>query len=278
MYHLKKFNVTSGKYRKLFSSVAKVIDVSTDDKTNITRVYLQRPPVNSLNSHLLTEISYIMDDLEKTKCKGLVLTSNIVNIFSAGLDLTEFYKTDIQKLSNFWTTLQNTWLKLYTATFPTVALINGHSPAAGCLLALSCDYRIMLSPHYTIGFNEAKIGIPAPFWFIEVMQSIIGSRKTELSVLTGQMYKTDEALAIGLIDETAINLTEAESKVNSFFKNIIAFPGKSRSLMKKDCRDHIVQKFLLKKDEERELVIEFIMNPKTQKNIELYFKALQNKV
>lgn len=132
------------------------------------------------------------------------------------------------------------------------------------------------------------------------MQSIIGSRKTELSVLTGQMYKTDEALAIGLIDETAINLTEAESKVNSFFKNIIAFPGnifskylhsliislfqkqiisgKSRSLMKKDCRDHIVQKFLLKKDEERELVIEFIMNPKTQKNIELYFKALQNKV
>jgi 3,2-trans-enoyl-CoA isomerase len=39
-----------------------------------------------------------------------------------------------------------------------------HSPAGGCMLAMSCDYRVMLGPNFTIGLNEAKIGIPAPFW------------------------------------------------------------------------------------------------------------------
>lgn len=41
----------------------------------------------------------------------------------------------------------------------------GSSPAGGCLMALSCDYRIMAdNPKYKIGLNETRLGIVAPFW------------------------------------------------------------------------------------------------------------------
>lgn len=45
-------------------------------------------------------------------------------VFSAGLDITEFYKPNPDRLTKFWTTLQDTWLALYTTPFPTAAVIN----------------------------------------------------------------------------------------------------------------------------------------------------------
>lgn len=42
--------------------------------------------------------------------------------------------------------------------------LQGHSPAGGCLLALSCEYRVMVGPKYTIGLNESRVGIVAPKW------------------------------------------------------------------------------------------------------------------
>lgn len=45
------------------------------------------------------------------------------------------------------------------------SLCQGSSPAGGCLVALSCDYRIMVeNPKFSIGLNEAQLGIVAPFW------------------------------------------------------------------------------------------------------------------
>ena len=36
-------------------------------------------------------------------------------------------------------------------------LPQGHSPAGGCLMALSCDYRVMAQGKFTIGLNEVQL-------------------------------------------------------------------------------------------------------------------------
>jgi len=45
-------------------------------------------------------------------------------VFCAGLDIKELYKPNPDRLTKFWTTLQDTWLSLYTTSFPTVSVIN----------------------------------------------------------------------------------------------------------------------------------------------------------
>lgn len=41
----------------------------------------------------------------------------------------------------------------------------GACPAGGCLLSLTCDYRVLAdNPKYLMGLNETLLGIVAPFW------------------------------------------------------------------------------------------------------------------
>jgi 3,2-trans-enoyl-CoA isomerase len=73
------------------------------------------------------------------------------------------YKPNEERFHKFWYLFQDVWIKLYGSSFPTAAAIIGHSPAGGCLLAISCEYRVML-PNFIIGLNETKVGIIVPTW------------------------------------------------------------------------------------------------------------------
>ena len=53
--------------------------------------------------------------------------------------------------------MQELWLKLYGSSKVYIAAINGHAIGAGCLLPMSCDYRLMANGPYKIGANETLL-------------------------------------------------------------------------------------------------------------------------
>lgn len=57
------------------SATNNLINLSVDDKNGIATLTLNRPPVNSLNHALLKDIASALDDVEKNRSKGLILTS-----------------------------------------------------------------------------------------------------------------------------------------------------------------------------------------------------------
>lgn len=59
-------------------SSAELTKLEVNDKTGIAVLTLNRPPVNSLNLELLTDIRNSIKDAESNKCKGLILTSVII--------------------------------------------------------------------------------------------------------------------------------------------------------------------------------------------------------
>jgi len=53
-----------------------------------------------------------------------------------------------------------------------------------------------MCPNFTIGLNETKLGIVAPFWFQASMRNAISLRETEKALINGTMFTTDEAFKV----------------------------------------------------------------------------------
>lgn len=186
------------------------------------------------------------------------------------------YKPNQERLKDFWTTLQDVFLKLYGSPFPTAAAINGHSPAGGCLLSLCCEYRVML-PNYTIGLNETKLGIVAPKWFQAAMRNVLPTRTAELALTLGQMFKTEEALKIGLIDEIAADKAEAILKCEQFLAQFSKIPAEARAITKQGFRSKDIQELEDNREQDVQLFIFAVNQKKVQKGLELYMESLKNK-
>jgi len=264
--------------RNYASGSGQFILTSFDQSNGYAEVKMNRGPVNSQNLEFLQEMSATIKELENTKgCKGMILTSNLPTIFSAGLDIMEMYKPKQERMANFWSSLQQLWMDLYGTKLITIAAINGHAPAGGCLLSLSCDYRIMVAGKYTIGLNETQLGIVAPLWFQGVMQNTIGTRLTELSLNLGKLYSVEEALKINLIDDVAANQDELMQKAKNEMVKWMKIPGIARQLTKSNLRKKHIDALLQYREQDIATFVGFASAEKTQQSLGMYLEALKKK-
>lgn len=63
-------------------------------------------------------------DVQRNNSRGVILTSSLPAVFSAGLDIMEMYNRNETQLTEYWQTLQDTWLTLYSLEIPVAAAIN----------------------------------------------------------------------------------------------------------------------------------------------------------
>ncbi|XP_013782319.1 enoyl-CoA delta isomerase 1, mitochondrial-like [Limulus polyphemus] len=251
-------------------------DLSVQREEQIAILKLQRTPVNSLNLEYLQNLYNTIDELEKDKsCRGLIIASGIPKIFSAGLDIMEMFQPTEVRLRKFWGALQDFWLKLYMSPLVTVAAISGHSPAGGCIIALSCDYRIMTEGPFTIGLNETNLGIVAPLWFKNIYVNTFGQRQAELSLQLGKQFTVEEALRLGLVDEISPNVEDTIQKAQNILKIWLQVPGTARYRTKIMIREETAEKLIATKQKEINEVVQFIMQDSTQKNLAAYLESLK---
>lgn len=261
---------------RAMSSKGPLVDTAVDNE-GIATVTMQRLPVNSLNLELLQAMDKALDEVAEKKCKGMILTSASPTVFSAGLDIMEMYKPDMKRVEEFWTTLQEVWIKLFGSSFITAAAINGHAPAGGCLLAMTCEYRVMMSGKYTIGLNETALGIVAPNWFMQTMTNTIPQRQAELALTTARMFSVEEALKVGLIDETASDKADAVAKCKQFIKKFDRIPALARFLTKQKIRDGPLTWMSDNRKQDTQEFLMFVGHPKVQQSLEKYIQALKQK-
>ncbi|MCJ8739679.1 hypothetical protein PDJAM_G00049940 [Pangasius djambal] len=260
------------------SSSSSKIKVDLDSSTGIAVVKFQNPPVNSMSLDFLTELLIGLEKLELDKsCRGVILTSAQPKIFSAGLDILEMYGKSPEHYAEFWKSVQNIWLKIYGYRKMTIAAINGSSPAGGCLMSLSCDYRIMAdNPRYRIGLNETQLGIVAPFWFKETMVNTVGHRTAELSLQFGLMYSPSDALKIGLVDQL-VPEEDVLSTATETMTKWMAIPDHAREITKSLLRKPTVDRLLASRDTDSKNFVNFISRDSIQKSLGLYLTMLKQR-
>lgn len=247
------------------------------DNMGIATVKLARAPVNSLNLELLQELGSTVRELEVSGAKALILTSAQPTVFCSGLDIMEMYKPDPERLSKFWSTFQETWRSLYGSRLPTVAAITGHSPAGGCVLAMSCDYRVMQSPAFKIGMNETALGTGVPYWIKELMVRTVGHRQAELAFQLSILFDPQSALQIGLVDEVAESREKVMEAATNIALKFAAIPSEARHATKMLMRKPFIDDLASRKEADIEFTIDTFMDPTLQKNMGLYLEAMRKK-
>lgn len=263
--------------RRSYATGLKLIETTRDNDTGIEIISMARKPVNGLNTQLLDELKTSLLEAQNSRSKGIVLTSSLPTIFSAGLDIMEMCTTDKEKLTRFWSTLQDTWLTLYSLPIPIASVINGSSPAGGCLLAMSTEYRVMVEGKHTIGLNETQLGIVAPKWFRDVYIDMIGYRQAELALLKGSLFKPEKALQLGLVDELAKDKTDAIEKCKNYILSYKNIPGIGRTATKLDMRENLIQWMKKNKEADINRFVTFTQLPKVQAGLKHYVELLKQK-
>jgi enoyl-CoA hydratase len=170
--------------------------IAVDHHDGVAVVRLEHGKVNVLDLDLLRALSTTLAGLHEAD--AIVLTG-AGRAFSAGVDLKRLLDGGPDEMEEFLNALDEGLLALFDYPRPAVAAVNGHAIAGGCILVQACDYRIMSGG--TIGVAELKVGVPFPTAPFEILRNAVGQRTAAL-VLTGRTVGPEEALALGLVDET----------------------------------------------------------------------------
>jgi enoyl-CoA hydratase len=84
--------------------------------------------------------------------------------------------------------------------WPVIAAVNGRAVGGGCETAIACDFRIA-SETAELGMRQIKLGIMSGWGGGPRLIHLVGRSRALLLMLTGEMLKARDALAIGLVDE-----------------------------------------------------------------------------
>ena len=158
--------------------------------------------VNRLSTEVLSELSGILDQLDRERPSGLVIHSGKESGFIAGADIDEFDELhDADAVQRFLEKGWNLFNRLASVPYPTLALIHGHCLGGGLELALACRYRLAVDdPATRMGLPEVMLGIFPGWGGMKRLPALIGAPAALDMMLSGRPADVRKALRLGLID------------------------------------------------------------------------------
>jgi 3-hydroxyacyl-CoA dehydrogenase/enoyl-CoA hydratase/3-hydroxybutyryl-CoA epimerase len=174
------------------------------DAGGIGTLWLDVPErsANTLSSVVLTELGAVLDGIEASPPRGLILRSGKSSGFIAGADVNEF--TTLRSVDEALVMIrrgQRLCDRVAALPCPTVALLQGFALGGGMELALACRYRVGVDDgKLALGLPEVQLGIHPGFGGTVRSVQLIGVRAAMDMMLTGKTIRGDKAKRIGLVD------------------------------------------------------------------------------
>jgi enoyl-CoA hydratase len=152
--------------------------------------------VNALDREVLQEITLFVEfAVKEPEVDAIVLTGE-GSVFSAGVNVTEVLAHEKSYTSELLLDLEAALVSLFRCPKPTVAAINGSAIAGGCLLACTCDKRL-IADEARIGVTELRVGVAFPAAAVELLRHTCGSRAEQL-IFDAGLLTAEEACQYGL--------------------------------------------------------------------------------
>ena len=165
-------------------------------RDRVALLTIDNPPVNPMSSGVRFYLSQHLETALADNVVDAVVITGKGRAFIAGADIRDFGKTpnpDEQPKQPAGTLIE-------ASAKPVVAAINGTAFGGGLELALTCHYRVA-APGAPVGLPEIKIGLLPGGGGTQRLPRLIGAERATMAILSGDPFDTEEALALGIVDE-----------------------------------------------------------------------------
>ncbi|MEU9131396.1 enoyl-CoA hydratase-related protein [Kitasatospora sp. NPDC048540] len=157
---------------------------------------------NRFHPDWIAAVNGLLDEVEQAEGPRALVTAASGKFFSNGLDLDWlFAHTD--RAAEYVTSVQELLARLLTLPVVTVAALQGHTFAAGAMLSLAHDFRVMRGDRGFWCLPEAEINIPFTAGMSALIQARLAPQTAHEAMTTARRYGGHDALAAAVVDRTA---------------------------------------------------------------------------
>ncbi len=167
---------------------------------DIGLIVINHPPVNALSAAVRLELVGALKALAENPYLRAGVIACDGRTFVAGADIREFANPVPGA-----TTTNAVCAALDASPKPVVAALHGTTLGGGFELALSCHGRV-IAPEGAVGLPEVRIGLLPGAGGTQRLPRLAGALVALDMITSGRHVPADEAIKLGLVDETATDL------------------------------------------------------------------------
>lgn len=154
---------------------------------------------NRFHPDWIAAVDAALDEVERATGPRALVTTATGRIFSNGLDL-DWVEGHRDGYEGYIVSVQRLYGRLLALPLATVAAIQGHAFAAGAMLTLAHDLRVMRSDRGFWCLPEVAIGIPFTSAMAALVQARLTPQVAHEAMTTARRYGGEEAAGLGLVD------------------------------------------------------------------------------
>jgi enoyl-CoA hydratase/carnithine racemase len=198
--------------------------LKTSRASGVCTITLNRPAQrNALNRELLRGLHLALEREAKSgKTRVIVLRGSGETAFCAGADMHEVISVNAAEgRRSYFRDIAELLALIQRLPMPVIAQVSGFALAGGCGLAAACDL-VVAGEGAVFGLPEVRVGMAAMVVMAPI-ERLIGRRRLQWMLLTGQTISAREAESYGLVSKV-VSDDKVEETTRSLARHLASLP------------------------------------------------------
>lgn len=177
---------------------------------------------NRFNGDALAELAALLDEAETADGAKALVVRATGKYWTNGLDL-DWMMADPERAGPLLAGVHGLFARVLAMPMPTVAAITGHCYAAGAMLSVAHDIKVMRVDRGYWCLPEVDLGLPFTPGMNALLVAKLPKQTAHEAMTTARRYTAPEALEAGILDATAAE----DAVVSAAIERAAALAGKA---------------------------------------------------